>query len=137
MIRFTYKLHGPHYPDATLTLTWEQRAKSRQRVMLDNGIEAGLFLQRGSILAAGDLLASEDGIVVEVRAAAEPLTMVDCRDSIMLARACYHLGNRHAAVEIADGQIRYLRDPVLDEMVKGLGLDVRHAEGPFETEVGA
>lgn len=137
MIRLTYMLLGPHTPDTTLTLLWEQRAKTRLRVVLDNGVEAGLFLQRGSVLRAGQLLASAEGFVVQVRAADEPLSIVDTADPLLMARACYHLGNRHTAIQIADRQIRYLHDPVLDAMVEGLGLDVGHDAGPFEPEAGA
>jgi urease accessory protein len=54
-----------------------------------------------------------------------------------LARACYHLGNRHTAIQITDRQVCYLQDQVLDAMVAGLGLEVRHAHGPFEPESGA
>jgi urease accessory protein len=137
MIRLTRKLQEPREPSTTLTLPWEQRTKSRLRVVLDNGAEAGLFLERGTILRGDDLLVSEDGDVVQVCADDEPLSCVQCDDPLRLARACYHLGNRHVALEIATGQIRYLHDPVLDAMVKGLGLAVQHVAAPFEPEVGA
>lgn len=137
MIRLTSKLHGPGKASATLTLPWEQRTRSRLRVALDNGFEAGLFLTRGAILRGGDLLAAEDGLVVRVRAADEPLSSVVCDDALKMARLCYHLGNRHAALEIRPGEIRYLRDPVLDALVQGLGLTVAHVAAPFEPEMGA
>ena len=38
-----------------------------------------------------------------------------------LARAAYHLGNRHVPLQIGDGWLRYLHDHVLDDMVRGLG----------------
>ncbi|MGB5776396.1 MAG: urease accessory protein UreE, partial [Sedimenticolaceae bacterium] len=60
-------------PATTLTLPLERRIRSRQRVVLDNGTEAGVFLERGQVLRDGDLLGSEDGLVVRVRAAAEPV----------------------------------------------------------------
>lgn len=137
MIRLTRKLHGPGKVYATLTLPWERRTKSRLRVVLDNGVEAGLFLMRGTILRGDDLLVSETGEVVRICAAAEPVSSVRCKDPLGLARACYHLGNRHAPLEIAAGEIRYLRDPVLDAMVQHLGLAVQHMAAPFEPEVGA
>jgi urease accessory protein len=137
MIRLTKKLHGPGQTFATLTLPWEQRNKSRLRVVLDNGVEAGLFLTRGTILRGGDLLASEMGETVRVRAADEPVSSVQCDDPLGMARACYHLGNRHTPLEIATGEIRYLSDPVLDAMVQHLGLAVQYMSAPFEPEVGA
>ncbi len=137
MLCLTRKLKSTPPVDATLTLAREQRVRSRLRVCLDTGEPAGLFLPRGTILRHGDLLASEDGIVVRVRAAVEAVSRVRCGDPLLLARACYHLGNRHAEVQILHGEIRYLRDHVLDRMVRGLGLQVVAASLPFEPEDGA
>ena len=137
MIQLTRKLTETRTPAATLTLPWEQRVRSRLRVVLDNGEEAGLLLPRGTVLFDGDLLAADDGAVVRVRAAAETLSTVISRDPLTMARACYHLGNRHTPLEIAIGRIRYQHDPVLDEMIRGLGLVVRIDMAPFSPEAGA
>lgn len=137
MKRLTDKLTSPREPAATLTLSWEQRTKSRLRVTLDNGETAGLFLERGTILRGNDLLTSDDGDVVRIVAAEESVSTVACDDPLLMARACYHLGNRHTSLEIGEKQIRYLHDPVLDEMVKGLGLHVQRESTPFEPEIGA
>lgn len=121
----------------TLTLPLDQRIRSRVRVTLDDGSEAGLFLPRGSILRDGDLVASVDGVIVEVRAAPETVSTVSCRDPHLLARACYHLGNRHVPLQIEPGFVRYQHDHVLDDMVRGLGLDVSVELAAFEPEPGA
>ena len=131
---------APGAPAATtLTLPWERRGVTRQRVRLDDGRDAGLFLPRGEILRGGDRIASADGVVVEVRAAAEPVMRVTAPTSAALARAAYHLGNRHIAVEVArDGTWLHLeRDHVLREMLAGLGVDVADVVAPFEPEAGA
>ena len=96
-----------------------------------------MFLERGQVLRDGDLLASADGLVVQVRAAAEPVSEVACPDPLLLARACYHLGNRHVPLQIREGRLRYQHDHVLDEMLRGLGLHPRFSEAPFEPEPGA
>jgi len=127
--------HGD--PLTTLTLPLEQRVRSRLRVTLDDGRPAGVFLERGQILRDGDLLADAEGAVVLVRSAAEPLSEVRCDDPLSLARACYHLGNRHVALQIENGALRYQHDHVLDEMLRGLGLQPRPVELPFEPEPGA
>ena len=124
-------------PQASLTLPREKRIRSRLRATLDDGREAGVFLERGQVLRDGDLLASADGLVVQVRAAAEPVSEVACADPLLLARACYHLGNRHVALQIREGRLRYQHDHVLDEMLRGLGLEPSLAEAPFEPEPGA
>lgn len=141
MIRLTHLLNGADSgdttPDATLTLPLANRIKSRLRVTLDDGREAGLFLERGLSLRDGDLLASPEGLTVRVRAAPESLSVASCPDPLLLARACYHLGNRHVPLGIEAGRLRYQHDHVLDAMLRSLGLAVGHEEGPFEPEPGA
>jgi urease accessory protein len=137
MIRLIEKITVPATAEARLTLPLQQRVKCRARVVLDDGREAGVFLPRGSTLRAGDLLRSEQGLVVEVVAADEDLSLLRSDDALLLARACYHLGNRHVPVQISPGAIRYAHDHVLDDMISGLGLTVLREKGPFEPEPGA
>jgi urease accessory protein len=127
----------PRAADRKLVLPFGERSKSRLRAVLDNGEEVGLFLERGSVLRHGDLLLADDGRVVEVQAAPETLSTVHTDDSLMLARACYHLGNRHVALQIGAGWLRYQHDHVLDDMLRGFGLEVVIEQLPFEPEGGA
>ncbi len=137
VIRITERMTGPTRAALTLTLSFDQRQKSRQRVRLDSGEEAGLDLPRGTVLRGGDGLRAEDGRMIEVRAAAEPVTTAYSGDAHLLCRAAYHLGNRHVAIEIGEGWVRYLVDHVLDAMVRSMGLRTVHKERPFEPEGGA
>jgi urease accessory protein len=137
MIELTKRLKDKQQADTTLTLPLESRIKSRLRATLDDGREAGLFLERGLTLKDGDLLASEDGTIVEIKAAEETVSQVTCTDSLLMARACYHLGNRHVALQINCNTLSYLHDHVLDDMLKGLGLEVNVLMAPFEPEPGA
>jgi urease accessory protein len=121
----------------TLLLPFESRCKSRLRTRLASGEEVGLFLERGRLLRGGDRLLAKDGRVVEVVAAAEALMEAQSVDPVQLARAAYHLGNRHVAVQVLPGSLRFARDHVLGEMVRGLGLPVQEVEAPFEPEAGA
>src|SRR5258707_1991203 len=86
----------PH--DAELMLQFEQRQKSRLRTTVVGGEEIGLLLPRGTILRGGELLRADDGRVVRVVAASEDLLEVRCANGEALARAAYHLGNRHTPV---------------------------------------
>ena len=137
MLRLTHKIDPTASVRATLTLSFEQRLKSRLRVTLDDGSEAGLFLARGTTVRDGEYIASEDGIAVLVKAAPETVSTVRCNDPQLLARAAYHLGNRHVPLQIGNGLLRYQHDHVLDEMLRGLGLDVQIEQAPFEPEPGA
>jgi urease accessory protein len=123
--------------DVDLVLPFEQRQKSRLRTVLATGEEVGLFLKRGAILRGGDCLESDDGRVVRVVAANETLMEVRAADAELLARAAYHLGNRHTPVQIGETWLRFAADRVLAEMLFGLGLTVTTLSMPFEPEAGA
>lgn len=120
-----------------LLLPFESRCKSRLRTKLASGEECGLFLERGGVLRGGDKLVGKDGRVVAVIAAPESLMQTVSRDPLQLARAAYHLGNRHVAIQILPGSLRFAQDHVLGEMVRGLGLPVSEIEASFEPEAGA
>ncbi len=138
MIKFEEKISTTKSPDTTLTLGKDQREKSRLKVTLDNGREAGLFFEKGTSFQDGDLIISDDeNVLVEIKAADETVSSVYCDDPLQLARACYHLGNRHIPLQISKGILQYQHDHVLDEMVRGLGLEVKTEQAPFEPESGA
>lgn len=120
-----------------LPLPFDSRCKSRLRARLASGEECGLFLDRGTVLRGGDKLQGKDGRVVEVIAAPELLMQAASEDPLQLARAAYHLGNRHVAVHLLPGRLRFAADHVLGEMLRGLGLPVTQIEAPFEPESGA
>jgi urease accessory protein len=122
---------------AHLVLSFEARCKSRLRTRLLSGEEVGLFMERGTVLRGGDKLAANDGTVIEVVAAPEMLMEATANDPLLLAKAAYHLGNRHVAVHLLPGKLRFCADHVLGEMVHGLGLPVTEIEAPFEPESGA
>jgi urease accessory protein len=141
MLKITLKIDPktdrPNPPARGLVLPFSERSKSRARHVLDNGEEVGLFLERGSVLRNGDLLLADDGRVVCVEAAPESVSMAHTDDLLLLARACYHLGNRHVALQIGHGWLRYVHDHVLDDMLRGMGLAVLVERAPFEPEGGA
>lgn len=137
MIEFIKKTTGMEKVVNTVTLSWEKRIKSRLRITLDDGSDGGIFLPRGTILRGGDCLLSEKGDAVEVVAAPEKLSIVSATTPLQLSRICYHLGNRHVALEINEDGASYLHDHVLDEMVVQLGGKVQVEDKPFEPEHGA
>ena len=137
MLKLNKKLSPDTPAQLQLSLSFEQRVKSRLRVTLSDGREAGLDLLRGDILRHGDVLCSDNGEHVRVVAAPETLSVVRTSDALLRARICYHLGNRHTAIEINSMFISYQHDHVLDVMVAGLGAQVTVEELGFEPEAGA
>ncbi|VAX06375.1 Urease accessory protein UreE [hydrothermal vent metagenome] len=137
MIELTQILDKNLDAEASLTLPIEQRVRSRLRVTLDDGRDAGLFLPRGALLRGGDRLGSDDGLVIAILAANETVSTVHTDDSILLTRAAYHLGNRHIPLQVEKGWLRYLHDHVLDEMLQQMDLEVVVEQAPFEPEAGA
>jgi len=123
--------------DGELALPFEQRQKSRLRTRLSSGEEVGVFLDRGTILRGGDCLQGDDGRVVRVVAAEERLMAVRATNARLLARAAYHLGNRHTPVEVRENELAFAADHVLGEMLRGMGLQVEEVTAPFEPEAGA
>ena len=71
-----------------------------------------------------------------MRAAEETLSFVQAEDRLLLARAAYHLGNRHVPVQIGPGWLAYEHDHVLDGMIEEMGLAVTTRRAPFEPEAG-
>lgn len=137
MRKILEKVAGSVAPSLVVTLAHFERQKSRGLLRLDDGSEAALLLERGTGLQHGDRLLADDGVVVLVEAALESLSVVTGDSPLALARAAYHLGNRHIAVQIADRSLAYLHDHVLDDMLRELGFQVTFVSQRFEPEPGA
>ncbi len=91
----------------------------------------------------GGVLELEDGRNVDIVACEEFLYEVRGRDAKHLMQLCWHIGNRHAKAQIETewegiGQrILILRDPVLRDMLVGLGATVTEVSEPFAPLEGA
>jgi urease accessory protein len=121
----------------TVHLTFEARCKSRLLLTLDSGESAALMVERGRVLQGGDHVRTQDGREIEIIAAQEGLLEASSPDPMLIARAAYHLGNRHVAVQVMPGRLRFLHDHVLGEMVRKLGLEVAAVQAAFAPEGGA
>lgn len=118
-------------------LAYDQRERCRLRITLASGAAAALFLPRGSVLRDGDLLTGPEGAVVRVRAALEATYRIDAPNPQALVRCAFHLGNRHGQVQIGADHLRIRADPVLREMLAGLGATVTEEQAAFHPEPGA
>jgi urease accessory protein len=101
------------------------------------GLAFLLDLENAVALRGGDALVLDDGRLIEVVAAPEPLAEIRCNDPQHLVRVAWHLGNRHLPTQIMAKGLRIRRDHVIEAMVKGLGARVIEIEAPFDPEGGA
>ena len=126
---------------ARVELDWDVRQKSRFDTTDSLGRTLGVFLPRGTTVRGGDVLVAEDGSMVLVTAAAEPVMVVKaCAEHGLpfdLLRAAYHLGNRHVQLELRPDHLQLAPDHVLADMLRQMHLIVSDANAAFEPEGGA
>jgi urease accessory protein len=126
---------------ATLILDWDLRQKSRFDAHDSQGRRIGVFLPRGSVVRGGDVLLTEDGSLLRVQAACQPvLRITHCPSHgspFDLLRAAYHLGNRHVPIELQPDHLKIEPDHVLASLLRQMHLLVAEVQEPFEPEAGA
>src|ERR1700720_3148249 len=124
-------------PADTVVLDFDDRHRRRMAMTGTRGLAFLLDLENAVALRGGDALVLEDGRLVEVVAAPEPLVEIRCSDPQHLVRVAWHFGNRHLPTQIAGRGLRIRCDHVIEAMVKGLGARVIEIEAPFDPEGGA
>ena len=124
-------------PADSVVLEFDERYRRRIAMTGVGGLAFLLDLPEARMLRGGDGLRLDDGRIVEVLAAPEPLTEIRAADALALMRVAWHLGNRHLPVELLPKAIRIRRDPVIEEMAKGLGARAIALEAAFNPEGGA
>lgn len=118
-------------------LSFDDRKRGRLKVTSLSGEEVGIQIERGNVLRDGTWLSNDAGELLQVLALPEEVTTAYVADATLFARGCYHLGNRHVPLQVGEGFLRYQSDYVLDDMLKGLGIEPLHEEAIFEPENGA
>jgi len=140
MIRAT-QVRGQHRwtetPADTVVLDFDDRHRRRMAMTGTRGLEFLLDLENAVALRGGDALVLEDGRLIEVVAAPEPLLEIKGSDPHHLIRVAWHLGNRHLPAQLMPKALRIRKDHVIEAMVKGLGARVIEIEAPFDPEGGA
>ena len=121
----------------SVVLATDDRHRRRLAMTGTRGLSFVLDLPEALWLRHGDALVLEDGRLVEVLAAPEPLLVIRCANPLHLARIAWHLGNRHLPSQIFPRYIRIRRDHVIAEMAKQLGAKITEIEAPFDPEGGA
>ena len=125
----------------TITLDWDVRQKSRFEAADSSGRLVGVFLPRGHVVRGGDVLVLEDGSLVRILAAPQPVLHIShCPthgSPFDLVRAAYHLGNRHVPIELKPDHLKIEPDHVLADLLRAMHLIVRADTLAFEPEAGA
>lgn len=134
-----HKGHNRGTPFDIVVLAHDERVLRRKLVTLRHGDAVLVDLPHSVAFETGDVLVLEDGRIVEVVAGAEALYEVRARDAQHLAELIWHIGNRHLPCQIEAGNGRLLigRDPVIRDMLEGLGASVRETLAPFSPVRGA
>ncbi|MDP3652125.1 MAG: urease accessory protein UreE [Rhodoferax sp.] len=126
---------------ATVELDWDVRQKSRFDATDSQGRQIGVFLPRGTAVRGGDVLVAEDGSLIRVIAAPQPVLVITaCTEHgtpFDLTRAAYHLGNRHVPIELQPDHLKIEPDHVLADMLRAMHMTVVEACEAFEPEGGA
>src|SRR3954469_11104765 len=126
---------------ATIELDWDVRQKSRFDATDSQGRQLGVFLPRGTVVRGGDVLVAEDGSMIRVIAAPQPvLVITHCSEHgapFDLLRAAYHLGNRHVPIELKPDHLKIEPDHVLADLLRAMHLIVKEDSVAFEPESGA
>jgi len=124
-----------------VVLGYDDRHRRRLAMTGSRGVAFLLDLPAAAELRGGDALVLEDGRLIEVLAAPEPLLEIRCTDPLHLARVAWHLGNRHLPTQLVPGEqggrIRIREDHVIRAMVEGLGGRCTDVSAPFDPEGGA
>src|SRR5476651_200546 len=121
----------------TVILDYAQRSAQKATVTGIKGGRIEIDLHQPMRLHTDDLLVLDDGSLVEVVAAPEPLIEARAADLAALARLAWHLGDRHVPVQVLPNRIRARRDGAIESLLTTLGAKVTLIESPFEPEGGA
>lgn len=126
-----------HVATDTVVLDYDARHRRRMAMTGAGGIEFLLDLPEAVAIRDGDGLLLDDGRMVAVKSAPEPLAAVTAADPADLIRLAWHLGNRHLPAQLSTERILIRRDHVIEDMLRGLGATVTPVEAPFDPEGGA
>jgi urease accessory protein len=137
-IRVIAATHRHDRPIAdTVILDYAHRSAQQTAVSGVKGTAFTIDLHAPGRLRTDDLLELEDGRLIEVVAAPEPLIEARATDVAALARLAWHLGDRHIPVQVLPNRIRAQRDPAVEALLTSLGVKLAQIEAPFEPEGGA
>lgn len=132
-------LRQGEWAEAADTITLDEGLRHRRRMAMvsDGGIAFLLDLPEATLLRDGDGILLDNGQVISVKAKPELLYAVRGRDAAHLVALAWQIGNRHLPAQIFTDRLTIRRDPVIRDMLVGLGASVDEIEATFDPESGA
>jgi urease accessory protein len=121
----------------TLTLPHDERHKRKFVFNCENGTQFLLDLEKAHHLKSGEGCLLSDGGVILIKAAFEECLELTSENPARLLKLAWHIGNRHTPAEISESAIYIAYDHVLEQMVRGLGVNIARVTRQFQPEQGA
>ena len=122
----------------SVSLASQVRQKRHFHPTDSQGRALEVHLPHGAMLRGGDVLVAEDGTLIVVQAAAQPVLLVTpCAEhgsALDLVRAAYHLGRHRVPLALAPDHLTLEPDPALATLLRQMHLTVTPADAPFEPE---
>jgi len=115
-----------------VVLKWEERRKTRQKIITAKGIEIAIALPTGTILYNGDILYLNNNSYIIVEAAKEEVIVIYPDDMTKGAIIAYEIGNRHLPISINRNTIMTPHNHVLEEYLKKEAIQYEHKRDVFE-----
>ena len=118
----------------TAWLDHKTRSRAKTAVKGHGGLEVQFDLERAAVLNDGDAVTLDDGRLLQVRAAPEPLMEIRAENPLRLLRFAWHLGQRHTPAEFKPEAIYFEEDPALADLARGQGCSATPVMRPFNPE---
>lgn len=115
-----------------VVLDYKARLLPRKRLETATGTAFTIDLAEPASLTPGDALELEDGRLVEVVAAAEPLVRLRAPD---MTRLAWHIGACQVPCQIGEGWVLIQPAPALADMLLSLEAQMQDVHAPFLPEV--
>jgi urease accessory protein len=119
-------------PTETVTLSWHERRRVRQRVVSDRGTELCLALPRGTVLADAQVLWQDEGRQIMVRSQPELLLKIAPASIAVSCQVAHHLGNWHRPLQVLpEGILLAEADAPLSDWLQQVGIPFEEICHPF------
>jgi len=121
----------------TLILDFEQRTRKQGFVFTHKGTCIEFAFDDVPALATDDALVLDDGRLVEIVAAPEPLIEARIADPAALARIGWTLGDRHVPAQFFANRLRIRRNGEIEALLEARGAKMAAIDAPFEPDAAA